>query len=261
VDTDTRRRELMRRYTLAYWILFVIALLLTVVITAPANWMARKVARESDGRVVLADASGTLWHGSAVLAIGGTPGQPSIALALPGRISWDFAGLSGIGGRFVVSGGGIPQPFDVDLSFGHVKLAPATATIPCELLDAIGGMMQTLALRCQATIGWQTLSWPAAPATQNSGSVSLFNVTSALAAVRPLGDYRVDWQAAADGTLKYQLSTSTGALMLAGQGTWPGGFEGTAQIAPSAPPDVHERLRAMLATLGAPGAQGTLLKY
>jgi len=251
----------MKRQTVGFTILFLVALLLTVALTAPANWMARKVATETGGRVVLADASGTLWHGSAVVSIGGTPGQPAIALALPGRIRWDLAGLAGVGGRFTISGEGIPQPFDVDLSLAHIRLAPANATIPCELLDAIGGMMQTLALRCQATIGWQTLSWPAAPTTPNSGSVSLFNVTSALAAVRPLGDYRVDWQAAASGTLNYQLSTSAGALLLSGQGTWPGGFDGTAQIAPSAPPDVRERLRAMLATLGPPGPAGTLLKY
>lgn len=251
----------MKTRTAAYWLLFLAVAFITIAFTAPANWMARKIAKETEGRVVLADAAGTLWHGSAVLSLGGTPGQPAAALALPGRMRWDFAGLAGLSGRFVISGEGIPQAFDVDLSMSHIKLLPGTASIPCELLDALGGMLQTLALRCEATIAWQTLSFPGALATPNSGSVSLFNVTSALAAVKPLGDYRVDWQAGSTGALKYQLSTLRGALVLSGQGSFPGGFDGEAQIAPTATPDIHERLRAMLATLGAPGPGGTLLKY
>src|SRR6185312_1378815 len=56
---------------------------------APASWLAQWLARRTDGHVVLAQARGTIWNGSAqlVLAAGA---DSQLALTLPGRLAWSL---------------------------------------------------------------------------------------------------------------------------------------------------------------------------
>ena len=57
---------------------------------APASWLAQLIVQRTDGHVVLAQARGTIWNGSAqlVLAAGA---DSQVALALPGRRAYDAA--------------------------------------------------------------------------------------------------------------------------------------------------------------------------
>src|SRR5688500_13312246 len=60
---------------------------------APAAWLAGAVASASGERLVLADARGTLWRGSAIVVLTGGAGSRD-ASALPGRLQWAL-GLDG----------------------------------------------------------------------------------------------------------------------------------------------------------------------
>src|SRR4030095_10765723 len=51
----------------------VIGLVLSLVAFAPAPWLASYVASATDQRLLLADARGTIWAGSAVLILTGGP--------------------------------------------------------------------------------------------------------------------------------------------------------------------------------------------
>lgn len=53
----------------------------------PAAWLAQAVAEATGGRLVLADARGTVWNGSATVMLLGGRGS-SAAASLPGRLSW-----------------------------------------------------------------------------------------------------------------------------------------------------------------------------
>ena len=44
-------------------------LILTALVLAPAQWAAGYIHSTSNGRVELAEASGTIWNGSAVVVI------------------------------------------------------------------------------------------------------------------------------------------------------------------------------------------------
>ena len=57
---------------------------------APAAWLARAVASATGDRVLLTDARGTLWNGSALPVLTGGPGSRD-ASALPGRLEWNLA--------------------------------------------------------------------------------------------------------------------------------------------------------------------------
>ena len=60
---------------------------------APAAWLAAAVAGATEQRLLLADARGTVWAGSAVPVLTGGQGS-SDASALPGRLHWRL-GLDG----------------------------------------------------------------------------------------------------------------------------------------------------------------------
>jgi general secretion pathway protein N len=68
---------------------------LGLVAFAPAAWLASAVASATDDRLLLTDARGTLWDGSALPVLTGGPGSRD-ASALPDRLEWRLA-LRGLG--------------------------------------------------------------------------------------------------------------------------------------------------------------------
>ena len=56
---------------------------------APAQWLADGLTQASNGRLLLAEARGSLWNGSAVLVLTGGAGSRD-ASALPGRLQWQL---------------------------------------------------------------------------------------------------------------------------------------------------------------------------
>ena len=54
---------------------------------APAQWLAHALQQATDGRLLLADARGSVWDGSATLVLTGGPGSQDAA-TLPGRLHW-----------------------------------------------------------------------------------------------------------------------------------------------------------------------------
>ena len=67
--------------------------LIAAVVYAPAAWLANTVQDATGGRLLLADARGTVWNGSAVMVLTGGAGSRD-ASALPGRLNWTL-GLDG----------------------------------------------------------------------------------------------------------------------------------------------------------------------
>ena len=67
--------------------------LIAALVYAPAAWLAAAVQDATGGRLLLADARGTVWSGSAVMVLTGGIGSRD-ASALPGRLQWTL-GLDG----------------------------------------------------------------------------------------------------------------------------------------------------------------------
>ena len=67
---------------------------MALVVFAPATWLADAVATRTQQKLLLADARGTVWNGSAVPVLTGGPDSRS-ATMLPGRTSWTI-GLRGL---------------------------------------------------------------------------------------------------------------------------------------------------------------------
>jgi general secretion pathway protein N len=222
--------------------------LLALLVWPPAAWLARAAASASGERLLLADARGTLWAGSAVLVLTGGPGSRDAA-ALPGRVHWTL-GLDGAALaltlrqdccieralRLRVQGGigrlrvALPAPAEPGAVLGHW---------PMQALAGLGTPWNTLAPR-----GTMTLASPGFTAESVQGrwrfsgrlDLALRGTGSRLTTLPVLGDYRLTLQSRDDGGAALALATDQGALQLSGQGEWAPDlrFRGQASAAPEA---------------------------
>lgn len=229
------------------WALFgiVFGVLVALVVFAPAAWLAGAVASGTGQRVLLADARGTVWSGSAVAVLTGGPGSRD-ASSLPGRIEWTL-GLQGLGFALnarhacCLNGTVVLQ---VRPGFGRVgvTLVPPPGWVgqwPSAFLGGLGTPWNTLQLGGVVRLVSPALKLESAQGrwvVEGRADMELVSVSSRLTTLETLGSYKLTLtgDAATPGTSQLSLTTQDGALQLSGQGTWgPGGvrFRGEASAA------------------------------
>lgn len=223
--------------------------LLALLVCAPAQWMADGLARATGGRLLLAEARGSLWQGSAVLVLTGGPGSRD-ASALPGRLHWTL----GLDGTTLLLRARLacclqdelllrvqPGPGRLRVSLPGQADAPARplAHLPLAWLEGLGTPWNTLAPRgtmALASAGFVAES--AAGRWRFSGRLEaeLRGAASRLSTLPVLGDYRLGVVADAGGGARLELGTRAGALQLSGSGSWAPAlrFRGEARAAPGA---------------------------
>lgn len=224
-----------------------LGMLLTLVACAPASWLADRLAQASGERLLLADARGTWWRGSAVLVLTGGPGSRDAA-ALPDRLRWTL-GLSTTG-------------LDLQLRHAcclngpvHVRLQPASAGLrvqlsapdavigqwPAAWLVGLGTPWNTLQPSGRVQLlspgGLQLVSAQGQWRLSGEAELALEGIASRISTLPVLGSYRVRLSAdAATGPdTQLELQTRSGALVLSGTGQWSAGglrFRGEAMAAP-----------------------------
>jgi general secretion pathway protein N len=243
---------------------------------APAAWLATAVFDATGQRLLLADARGTAWRGSAVLVLTGGAGSRS-ASALPGRLHWTL-GLDG-------AAFGLRAQQDCCIN-GELRLrvTPGLGRTRVELLTAAGQPAAPGAPAAPVALGQWPASWLVGLGTpwntlQPSGSLQLSspglaveqvhgrwlfsgraeldlnNIASRLSALDVLGSYRLSLSgdAARNEAPRIQLSTRSGALQLSGDGLWSADgaaaklrFNGSASAAPGS----EEALGGLLNIIG-----------
>jgi general secretion pathway protein N len=221
--------------------------LIALVVFAPAAWLANAVASATGERVLLADARGTVWSGSAVVVLTGGPGSRD-ASSLPGRLDWTL-GLHGLGfalnARHACCLNGTVG-LQVRPGFGRlgVTLVPPPGWVgqwPSAFLGGLGTPWNTLQLGGVVRLVSPALKLESAQGrwvVEGRADMELVSVSSRVTTLETLGSYKLTLtgDAATPGTSQLSLSTQDGALQLSGQGTWgPGGvrFRGEASAAAS----------------------------
>ncbi len=216
----------------------------------PAAWVARAVAGASDGRLLLADARGTLWAGSALPVLTGGPGSRD-ASALPDRLHWRLA-LDGAALRVTLSqrcclAEGLALRVVPGLGRWRVELLPPAggaarplAQWPAAWLAGLGTPWNTLqpqGLLLLASPGLVLESAQGRWRLQGSAELTLAQFASRVSTLSPLGSYRLQIAGNAAGVSTLQLATLDGALQLQGSGEWAASglrFRGQASAAPGA---------------------------
>jgi general secretion pathway protein N len=216
-----------------------------IVLFAPAAWLASAVASATGQRLILADARGTVWSGSAVPVLTGGP-ESRDAAYLPGRLEWSLSprlyGVEVAVRQDCCVNGTMLIQIRPGLSRTRATLVPAAGTVgqwPNAWLGGLGTPWNTLQLG-----GSVRLASPGVTIESVEGrwrldgrvDFELDSVSSRLTTLETLGSYKVTLTGgggAGNATL-LSLSTLDGPLQLTGSGTWgPGGvkFRGEARSA------------------------------
>lgn len=203
---------------------------LGVVAFAPAAWLASALDSASNGRIVLADAQGTIWSGDAVAVLTAGPGSRD-ARALPGRLAWTMK-PSGLGLRL-----GFTQACCLN-GEAVLLIKPGLGRVstrvqggpdwvgrwPAAWLSGLGTPWNTLdlggAMRLSTNdlaIDWVQGSWH----VTGSAELVLQDVSSRVTTLDRLGSYRLSLSGSTpDAPAILTLQTDDGALQLRGTGAW-----------------------------------------
>jgi len=204
--------------------------LIGVVVFAPAAWLAQVVSSASGERVLLADARGTLWSGSAVLVLTGGPDSRD-ASALPGRLGWTL-GWRGTSFDLLAAhdcclNGTVAVRLRPGFGRMSASLLPTAGWVgqwPSAWLAGLGTPWNTLQLGGMARLVSPGMTVEAVQGrwrVDGRAELELVNVSSRLSTLPTLGSYRlsVSGDAANAGTAQLNLSTLEGALQLSGTGS------------------------------------------
>lgn len=237
---------------------------ITLVTAAPASWLASAVQQASQSRVQLSNARGTLWKGTAQLALSGGGGSSDI-VALPGFLEWQLSlrwnGLHvDLAATCCTTA---PVGMDVQFKgFSGVQLVVADhqSTWPTSLLVGLGTPWNTLQLQGALMLSSQALVVDVSRgrfAMAGQLQLDATQVSSRLSTLKPMGSYRVTVNGGTAPTL--QLQTLEGSLELVGQGQWTSSglqFDGVA----TAQPDRIEALSNLLNIIGRRNGARSLIK-
>ena len=199
---------------------------------APAAWLAMAVASASGERLLLSDARGTLWNGSALPVLTGGPGSRD-ASALPSRLEWTLSwrGLVvELRARQACCLRGEVRAL-IRPGFGRlaVQVMPAESTTlgqwPAAWLAGLGTPWNTLQLggTLRLTSPGLTVEWVQGRVRfSGEAALDVANASSRVATLDVLGNYRLalHGDAASGDAANLSLVTVGGALRLSGQGQW-----------------------------------------
>lgn len=246
-----RRQGAARRWA---WWGAMLGLVLGGLSQAPASWLAAAVLDASGGRLLLAEARGTVWTGSAVAVLSGGAGSRD-ASALPGRLQWrlrpGWQGMAPSLGLALEHPGHSQGPLELALSprWGGFELAllatpqaPAQWQWPAAWLAGLGTPWNTLQLGGQLQLrspGLRLRSGQGRLQLDGALALELHGASSRLSPLPALGSYRLVLDSQG-GTARLNLATLDGALRLSGEGqpaSMPGRgpgwrFRGLAEAAP-----------------------------
>ncbi len=250
----------------------ILGALFALVTLAPALWISQAVKLLSHEQVLLLAPTGSIWHGSAQLAL--TPGPKSqSALGLPTRIEWHLrpVWLSAKAAHAPLGALFLSDPLTLALELQSacclesdfvitlkpqglgvlISLPSAAVKLPAQWLDGLGSPWNTLQPKGSLTLlshQFECLLQTGTPKLSGRVELKIDQLSSRLSTVKPLGSYRVLFNSQSSPQIELS-SLAESRLLLSGRGQWSNGrlrFEGLADTAPSD----EETLSNLLNVLG-----------
>lgn len=230
-----------RFLSLSLAVFCLVCALIAALIVLPARWLM--LALPDNAMASIADASGTVWQGSAQLALG--PRGARYLLPEPIRWQWNNGALE-------VSHTWLRGPIRIEPGLSGVKVSGQHLQAPAGILTAFGAPLNTVAPGGQISLNWQAFVVGHLPDSGTLATGRWTQASSALSHVRPLGDYRLQ-VSAKNGAAQLAFTTEAGLLTATGHGTWEKGrlqFSGTAQASDTASDAQRAALTGILTALG-----------
>ena len=226
---------------------------LALIATAPASLIDAGLQQETEGRLRLAEAQGTLWSGTGLIEIRDRMHRSGVAKS----ITWQVLPAYFLRGQLRCDIGLdlAPKRFPVTISMATIEVADADINLPAAALGLAIPKLAPLGLTGDVLLHVARLSFGRS-AIQGNATLQWRGAGSAFTRVSPLGDYelRLDGDGAA---VRASLRTLQGPLQLDGQGSWAGGgnpaFRGTARI----PPEQRQQLSPLMRMIAVERSEGS----
>jgi general secretion pathway protein N len=202
-------------------VFFVLALLIELLITAPASLLDWGLQYGSSGRMFLANASGTVWQGTATPALRTKDGR---AITLP-FLRWKIVAQSLLSGKIHAilqwDDQSNAAATEAIISAKKIELNHLQLQLPARVLEEASVMLKPAQFRGQLQIQSDHVE------IQDRSMLGIVMVdwrqaSSAISTIAPLGEYHLTLNGAAD-RINIGLTTTSGILVLEGEGNLPKG--------------------------------------
>lgn len=222
----------------------------------PARWLI--IALPSSWPVAVIDASGSIWNGTALLALGPEEARSTLPTPVSWRVRFD-------GGPYVeLTHLWLDGPLTMRLQSSGVAISSRTLRLPASTLAQLGAPFNTLKPAGDLLLTWPAMRLNGALPAGELLTVEWKDASTALSMLRPIGHYRVRLASDGDHAVAIALSTVQGPLNLEGTGRWAdkGGlrFTGVARPAPNTSNEVRAALQSTLSALGRRSGDDSLLQ-
>lgn len=227
-----------------FWALLLVTFIISLIVTAPASILNLVLDKASNGKIALANTAGTIWSGA------GTPvlRQKNGGLITLNSLHWNIAVLDLFSGKLNTQlKWDIDQPvapMNVVVTANQIELQHIYVPLPGTLLDEASDFLKPAVLRGLIILKSDSILI-SKQGLQGVATADWLNASSLLSSVSPLGDYHFTFSSTPAG-VDITLSTTSGALILAGQGHFIESagldFNGTAQAAKGKEAALHELL-------------------
>lgn len=268
------------RWMLASAVLGLSAALVTLIVQAPAGWLDWALSQASQGRLRLAQAHGTVWHGQARIVLvdvrdarfalselGGRSDQVPerratlAGLPIPGDFSWDFQPRSLLAGRIELDlrHSSQTQSSRISASLAGFAISKGAMNLPALALERLGSPWNSLRPTASVSLVWD--EWQLDTQGRGRGRLvmELSDVSSALAPIRPLGTFRGELVSAGEQA-QLNLSTLAGPLRLEGNGRWSVRSGLRLEARAWSDPEASDRLQPLLSLMGRRDGDRTIIR-
>jgi general secretion pathway protein N len=255
----------MNRLLLAAIALLVVVLMVAVL--APAQWLASSVLGATNGRVILAEVTGSVWNGQATLVLASGSDAGATKASLPERLSWRLSPWALFAGAVDITfshPSALAQPLRVRAGMGgSLNAGPTTLRLPAILLTGLGAPWNTVRPGGVISVSWDRLD--IAPGKFQGNVIAEWQfASSSLTPVSPFGHYRMQTNGVFPGT-QLNLTTISGPLELIGSGTIAEGghlrFQGRAQPLAGTDNAVKSQLTGLISLLGRRDGEAAILNF
>ena len=264
-----------------FWAALVFACLVVIVRQMPISWVSGSLASQTGCRVMLQQPIGTIWQGSAALAFSepnATEGGCRDPMSVTERFHWATScKLLSMTCNTELQFAAFEQLQFISWSLSKTQIASNEIKLPANVLEGLGNPWSTLRPRGELGARWTDINLAGLMAnlpgfgpgnTPPSGVIRIIisNLTSPISPVKPLGGYEISANIADTG-LNWTLSTTSGPLLLKGQGefsnkssiTGSKGMQFSGEA--SASPESQESLIGLLSLLGKKEGDTYRLKF
>lgn len=239
---------------ISLYVLLIFVCVLVLIWQLPISWFAGNLGSKTDCRMVIYQAQGTIWNGSASLGFSemdtatGVCRSPS---AFTERFQWaNSCNVFDTECKGSIEFSALKKPLQYALDWDGARVTAGEITLPVNILEALGSPWSSLHPRGEMLLTWSDLLVDQFHKAGSAGDIQIkiHDLSSAISPVKPLGSYELGVTLSSSGS-NWEVHTISGPLLIRGKGRLDHQqlhFSGDV----SASPEAEESLVGLMSLLG-----------